>query len=293
MRHPAVRAIVRAMLAGAVVILGEIAISQQVQTSAQRGVPQQPADQNTPQDQRAATTRTFLGLGPEPDKVAAARGAPLYQQNCAFCHGPQARGATGSSLITSDEVLKDDHGEHLSEFLKMGRPEKGMPTFAAMSEEQLKDIAEFVHVQVEEVANRGTYQVLNILVGNEEKGRQCVSAHCIPCHAPGAFAHIGSRFRLPEQLQRGWTWPIRSGNDSLAITATIKTSDGAVIAGRVTQISDFRVTLTDRAGQAHIVDRTPQVQVEMHDPLAAHQQMIMTLTNEDMHNVTAYLETLQ
>jgi hypothetical protein len=31
----------------------------------------------------------------------------------------------------------------------------------------------------------------------------------------------------------------------------------------------------------------------MKDPLAAHQEMIMTLTNEDMHNVTAYLETLK
>ena len=64
-------------------------------------------------EQRAAATRAFLGLGQEPDKAAAARGTPLFQQNCAFCHGPQARGATGPSLITSDEVLGDDHGEHL------------------------------------------------------------------------------------------------------------------------------------------------------------------------------------
>jgi hypothetical protein len=31
----------------------------------------------------------------------------------------------------------------------------------------------------------------------------------------------------------------------------------------------------------------------MNDPLAPHQAMVMTLTNEDMHNVTAYLETLK
>ena len=31
----------------------------------------------------------------------------------------------------------------------------------------------------------------------------------------------------------------------------------------------------------------------MNDPLAAHQQMMMTLKNDDMHNVTAYLETLK
>src|SRR3984885_1052620 len=60
---------------------------------------------NSTPEQRAAATRVFLGLGPEPDKAAAARGAPLFQQNCAFCHGPQARGAEGPSLITSDVVL--------------------------------------------------------------------------------------------------------------------------------------------------------------------------------------------
>jgi cytochrome c oxidase cbb3-type subunit 3 len=297
MRHP----VVRAVLAGAIVILAIIAFSQQVQTNAQtrdqKDAPQQPAYQNTSPDQRAAATRTFLGLGPEPDKVAASRGAPLYQQNCAFCHGPQARGATGASLITSDEVLKDDHGEHLAEFLKMGRPEKGMPAFATMPEDQLRDIAEFVHLQVEEVANRGAYHVLNILVGNEERGREYVSSHCVSCHTPGAFAHIGSRFRLPEQLQRGWTWPIRSGQnsgkDSLTITAIVTPPDGATLTGRVTQISDFRITLIDHTGQTHIVDRKPGVQVEIRDPLTAHQRMIMTLTNEDMHNVTAYLETLQ
>ena len=56
-------------------------------------------------------------------------------------------------------------------------------------------------------------------------------------------------------------------------------------------MSDFRITLVDRAGETHVIEREPGVRVEMKDPLAAHQQMIMTLTNDDMHNVTAYLET--
>src|SRR5215831_19329744 len=92
-------------------------------------------------EQRAANTRAFLGLGPAPDKAAAERGAPLYQQNCSFCHGPQARGAEGPNLIVSDVVLGDDHGEHLAPFLKAGRPEKGMPAFLSMTDDQLKDIA--------------------------------------------------------------------------------------------------------------------------------------------------------
>ena len=128
--------LLNATLAGSLALLASIAVTQETQQNVPAGntpgANQAPARNagffGTP-EQRAAATRVFLGLGPEPDKAAAARGAPLFQQNCAFCHGPQARGAEGPSLITSDVVLGDDHGEHLVPFLKKGRPEKGMPGF--------------------------------------------------------------------------------------------------------------------------------------------------------------------
>jgi mono/diheme cytochrome c family protein len=244
-------------------------------------------------EQRAAAPRVFLGLGAAPDKAAAARGAPLFQQSCAFCHGPQARGAEGPSLITSDVVLGDDHGEHLVPFLKQGRPEKGMPSFAGVPDAQLKDIAEFLHLQVEDVANRGTYHLMNILVGDPVKGHAYVAANCVSCHTPDSFAHIASKFHSPDQLQRSWVWPTRPSDNSLAITATVKTPDGGSISGRVTHVTDFRITLIDIDGQTHVIDREAGVVVEMKDPLAPHQAMIMTLKNDDLHNVTAYLETLK
>lgn len=284
------------MLAIGALAVAKIAASQEGLTGEQPAPQHQATPQNMTPEQRAASLRTFLGLGPEPDKAAAARGNPIFQQNCAFCHGPQARGATGPGLITSDEVLGDDHGERLLPFLKKGRPQRGMPGFPTMSDGQLKDISEFIHLQVEAVANRGTYHVLNIVVGNVAMGKAYVSAHCMSCHSSETFAHIATQFRSPDQLQRGWIWPRRtagSGDDSLPISATVKTPDGVSISGRVTQISDFRITLVDVAGQTHLIERDHGAEVGIKDPLAAHQEMIMTLTNEAMHNVTAYLETLK
>ena len=293
MRHP----LLKAISAGGLALLAAIAISQETQNAAPPGNAPAAggarAGSNATPEQRAAATRVFLGLGAEPDRAAAARGAPLFQQNCAFCHGPQARGAEGPSLITSDVVLGDDHGEHLVVFLKTGRPEKGMPSFAGLPDNQLKDIAEFLHLQVEDVANRGAYHVLNILVGDPAKGQAYVAAKCMSCHTAGTFAHIASKFRSPDQLQRGWVWPTRPADNSLAITATVKTADGATFSGRVTQVSDFRITMVDAGGQTHVIERGAGVDVQMNDPLAPHQAMIMTLTNEDMHNATAYLETLK
>ena len=88
-----------------------------------------------------------------------------------------------------------------------------------------------------------TYHVLNILVGNAAKGKAYVEGHCMSCHTAETFAHIASKFRTPDQLQRNWVWPARDG----AMTATVKTA-GGTISGRVTQISDFRITAGDGIG---------------------------------------------
>lgn len=263
-----------------------VAVPEQSQAGIQEGVQQR--NQTASPSQRGAATRAFLGLAAEPDKAAAERGAPLFAQNCAFCHGQNARGATGPNLITADEVLADDHGEHLMPFLRKGIPEKGMPAFATMSDQQLTDIAEFLHLQVDDVANRGTYHVLNILVGNVAEGKAYVESHCMACHTAETFAHIAGKYRSAEQLQRNWIWPVSDDN----MTAQVRTA-GGTISGKVTQISDFKISLMTEAGEVKSIDRGPGIEVQIHDPLAAHEQIVMTLGNKDMHNVTAYLETLK
>lgn len=280
------------VLVAALTVLSSIAIGQEEEAGEVSSARNETSHKSMTPEQRAEAMRKFLGLGPVPDRAAAALGAPVYRQNCAFCHGPLARGATAPSLVTSGEVLDDEHGERLAAFLKKGRPEKGMPAFATMPDARLKDIAEFLHLQVEEVANRGAYHVLNIVVGNAAKGESYVAAHCMECHRSTTFEHFASRFRSPDQLQRGWIWPSRSA-EPLAITATVKTPRDGTLTGRVTQVSDFRITLIDSTGRAHCFERGPETEVQVQDPLAPHQAMITTLTNDAMHDVTAYLETLR
>jgi mono/diheme cytochrome c family protein len=273
-------------MTGVFALLVDTAIAQEMQ-------PADGSSKTSVLQDRAAATRAFLGLGAAPDRAAVARAAPVYQQNCSFCHGPQARGATAPGLVTSDLVLADDHGEHLAPFLKTGRPEKGMPAFSQLTEQQRIDLAEFLHQQVEDIANRGAYHLPNIVVGGAAKGETYVTGHCMSCHTAATFAHIASKFRSPDQLQRSWVWPTRPADNSLAITATVKTQPGATISGRVTQVSDFRITLISADGQTHAIDRGPGVDVAMKDPLGPHQALVNVLQNDDLHNVTAYLETLK
>jgi cytochrome c oxidase cbb3-type subunit 3 len=250
-----------------------------------------PADTAAAAARAGKSVREFLGLGPPPDAAAAKRGAPVFAANCAFCHGPLARGAEGPSLIYSELVLKDEHGALIAEFLKGGRPEKGMPVFSTLSDEQRHDVAEFLHQQIEDVANRGTYQVKNIVLGDPKKGATYVALHCLHCHAPsGDLKGLAAKWR-PVDLQRYWIMPPRTG-DGRAITATVRGPQGTW-QGRVQQIDDFRVVLVEGSGPSVVIARDADVAVELHDPLAPHVAMVGNLADSDMINVTAYLETLK
>ncbi|MDB5457359.1 MAG: cytochrome c, class, partial [Caulobacter sp.] len=242
---------------------------------------------------RATSTREFLGLGPAPDPAAAARGAVTFQANCSFCHGANARGAEGPNLILSKVVLSDEKGSVLVPFLKKGLPDKGMPAFTGFTDDQLRDVAEFVHQKVEDVANRGTYKVLNILVGDVAKGKTYFTANCATCHAVDKdLAGIGAKYS-PTELQRNWINPPRGpAEGSRAVTAVVTTAKGQV-SGRVTQIDDFRIVLVDAAGTTQTVAIDKSVKVALKDPLQPHQDMIPSLKDDDIHNVTAYLETLK
>ena len=116
-------------------------------------------------------TREFLGLGPPPDAAAAARGEKLYAPNCAFCHGEKARGGEGPNLVRSVIVLHDEKGESIGPAVLKGFPERGMPAVPQLHGRQLYDIAQFLHLQVELVANRGIYKRLNVVTGDAKGGR--------------------------------------------------------------------------------------------------------------------------
>src|SRR5215472_4849197 len=123
----------------------------------------------------AAGTREFLGLGTAPDAAEAKKGEPLYKQNCATCHGENARGSQGPNLVRSVVVLHDEKGEELGPLIKSGRPQAGMPGFAALSQEDLYNISQYLHLQVELAANRGTYgatygALRNSVTGDPQKG---------------------------------------------------------------------------------------------------------------------------
>jgi mono/diheme cytochrome c family protein len=237
-------------------------------------------------------TREFLGLGPAPDAPAAARGEKLYNSNCGFCHGDKARGAEGPNLVRSATVLHDNKGELIGPAVIKGFPDKGMPAFSNFSEGQLYDLAQYLHLQVELVANRGLYQRLNIVTGDAKAGEAYFNGAggCSTCHSPtGDLAHIATRY-APDLLQNRFIWPAGRGAPNQKVT--VKLPSGESIAGTVKRIDDFEIAIADPAGRYRSWPRDA-VKIEIEDRLAAHRRLLEKYTDADMHNLTAYLVTLK
>ncbi len=239
-------------------------------------------------------TREFLGLGPPPDPAAAKKGEPLYEANCAGCHGKNARGSQAPDLVRSVAVLHDEKDEEIGPVIKNGRAQAGMPAFPQLSVDDIHNLAQYLKMQVELSANRGTYGqtyagLRSQTSGDPGKGRQFFEANCVSCHsATGDLAKIGAKFPQASSMQSRFIWPTTPG----PAHATVTTPAGQSVTGTVLKMDDFDVALRDSSGEYHYWARD-QVSVKVEDKLAAHRALLPKYTDADLHNLTAYLVTLK
>jgi cytochrome c oxidase cbb3-type subunit III len=245
-------------------------------------------------------TREFLGLGPAPDAAASARGEKLYGPTCGSCHGEKARGAEGPNLVRSVVVLDDEKGELIGPVITQGRPDKGMPAFPSFTKDQLYDLAQYLHMQVELVANRGIYKHLNVVTGDAKAGEAYFNGAggCKTCHSPtGDLAKIGARYQ-PEQLQTRFIWPGggggggRGGGGGNVQKVTVTLPSGETVTGALRRLDDFDISMYDSKGNYRSWSRET-VKVQLEDRLVGHRELLDKYTDKDMHDLTAYLVTLK
>src|SRR6266850_2101005 len=138
------------------------------------------------------------------DQAAVERGQQLLTSQCGFCHGSNARGgSSGPDLTRSEIVQTDEHGKQLGEFLRVGRPDKGMPRFD-LTDAQNADLAAFLHAAIYLNSNRRLYKILDILVGDPTAGEAYFNGagKCRSCHSPtNDLKAIGSKYADATALQ--------------------------------------------------------------------------------------------
>jgi len=241
---------------------------------------------------------------PPGDPELIARGQALYGINCRACHGLDLRGGDlgGPNLLRSQLVLRDEQGDLMGPVIRDGLSSpggSGMPP-QPLSGDDIRAVVEYVHSILATASGQGGPPLgdaveLDILVGDASAGQAYFAARCASCHSPtGDLAGIAARIREPQELQNVW---VRGGTRNTRrppMTVTVTQPSGDRVEGRLERINDFLVVLTQADGRHRSFSRqgdTPLVEVE--DPMAAHREMLPLYTDTDIHNVTAYLVTLQ
>jgi mono/diheme cytochrome c family protein len=254
-----------------------------------------PARAQPPQPPPAPPLPAFLqGAYParETNPEAVARGKALYDAyGCAFCHGADTRGGNqGPSLLRSQLVQRDQAGETIGPVIRNGVPNTTMVGFA-LEPEQIADIAEFLHSFALDSRDPARQRPESIVTGNPRAGRRYFEANCGDCHSvTGDLRGIAARYPDPVDLQTHWLMP----REAPPVTVTVTTPSGAVIEGRLARIDEFVVSVALEDGTQRSFARAGAVpKVELHDPLAAHKALLPVYTDPDIHDVTAYLVTIQ
>ena len=241
-----------------------------------------------------------------PDVIA--RGKAVYGVNCSACHGGDLRGGDqgGPSLLRSLAALSDQHGETISPIIHGSRQDKGMPAFN-LSEADSVAVAEYIHSVLAQVGRQarppGSPDVatINPLVGNATAGVAYFKSACASCHSvTGDLKGIAGKFEDPRDLQNTWVSGGSAGGgggrrgETKPMPATVTLANGQKLNGTMLHKDDFIVTLVLADGTRRSFTRNNGVpEVAVHDPAEPHKKLAMTLSDKDMHDVTAYLATIK
>jgi cytochrome c oxidase cbb3-type subunit 3 len=219
-------------------------------------------------------------------------GSALFQQDCSFCHGRDAGGGeSGPDLTRSKLVTADVNGDKIGPVVRNGRPEKGMPRFN-VSDQQIAGLMAFIHTQqntaLTKKGGRRGVDVSDLQTGNVEAGKQYFDGvgGCSTCHSPtGDLAGIAARYQgldLEEQM----LYPKHAKS-----RVTVRLASGKTITGTLEYLDEFTVGLLDATG-VYRSWRTGDVQYKVEAPVDAHVALFSKYTDDDIHNLMAYLQTL-
>jgi cytochrome c oxidase cbb3-type subunit 3 len=237
-----------------------------------------------------------------PPAEVIARGQDLYQVNCRMCHGVDLRGGEqgGPNLLRSGIVLNDIAGEVIGQVITEGIGR--MPSFGNLEQADIAAVAGFIHSVLATSERQGSTPPvdfdLDILVGDAAVGERYFSLECSSCHsASGDLQGISSRIFDDYDLQNAWVGGglrRRGGSSGAVKSVRVTLASGERVSGSLIRYDDFFLSLRTPAGGYRSFSRngnSPQIEID--DPLKRHKELLAELTDETIHDVTAYMETLK
>ena len=239
------------------------------------------------------------------DFALAERGKEVWIAECVTCHGAQARGTdTGPNLLRSVLMLRDRYGNEIGPFLKKGHPMQSGKPASGLTDAQITDLSHFLRKQLNDtLRGAAVFTVQDIRTGNAKAGAEYFNGagKCATCHSPtGDLAGLAGKYETVDIQQRmlfpgGGRGGGRRGAppSKSAVRVTVTPAGGTAVSGVLLYMDDFVVTLQDPTGAPRTFRRTSALKVDKTDPLEAHHALLETITDKNIHDLVAYLETLK
>jgi cytochrome c oxidase cbb3-type subunit III len=237
------------------------------------------------------TTAPLLSQSPNSDLAKA--GQDQFVQACAFCHGRDAGGGEEGPDLTRSKLVADDvNGNLISPVIRNGRAEKGMPAFN-LSPKDMDSVVAFIHNQKtiaeSQKGGRRGVDVSDLQTGSVEAGKQYFNGtgKCGSCHNPtGDLAGVAKRFEGLKLIER-LLYPKGS-----KATLTVTLPSGETVTGTLAYQDEFNIALTEKSGRYRSWP-VSHVKTKIDDPAQAHADLLAKYSDDDIHNLMAYLQTLK
>lgn len=206
-----------------------------------------PANLQTEIDEKIAELAPYVEkLAENPNALKV--GSRLFLQNCAVCHGSNAKGALGYPNLTDNDWLYGGEPEHILTTLHKGRV-GGMPAWRdQIGEDGVRAASEYVLSLSPKNGSESNGPLDQTLV---KQGEAIFSQNCALCHGPDGKGMISAG--APNLTDDIWLY----GGDRETVRDTLRYGRAGVMPEWETKLGNERIMLL-AAYVYSLSDRTPQ-----------------------------------
>jgi putative heme-binding domain-containing protein len=235
------------------------------------------------------------------DAEGQAEGQALFRGLCSGCHGGAGRGGKGPDL-TDNRWIHGSTDEAIARVISNGVPKTTMKKLGdSLKPEQIRKVIAYIHSLARSSAESTwkPYMAGDPRVGHNLFFAPQAKAQCAKCHTVGGeggrigptLDRIASR-RAPEFVMESILQPSKEIAPEYEAVA-VATKDGRVITGLRANETNFSIQLHEENGRFHSLLKRDLDEVKVLKKSLMPENLAESLTVKDLHDLFAYLMTLE
>jgi putative heme-binding domain-containing protein len=235
------------------------------------------------------------------DPAALADGKALFRGLCSGCHGGAGRGGKGPDL-TDNKWIHGGTDADITRTIQNGVPNTTMKKLGdALKPDQIRKVIAYIH-SLARSPSETTWKPY--IPGDPQAGRKLFAdakgkAACIKCHSVGgeggrigpSLDRIASR-RAPEFIMES----ILESSKDIAPeyeAVAVATKQGQIITGIRINETNFGIQLREETGRFHSLLKRDLEEVKVMKKSLMPENFAEVLTVKELHDIFAYLMTLE